>query len=640
MTAVLSWADSNQQDLVRCLERVRRHLERHAQQPVAAAPPQPAAPEDEVDEAPESALASLRALFDLTGFERDVLLLCAGLEMDARFAPAVAAAQGVSGGAAPTFGLALSVLPGAHWSALTPSAPLRAWNLIEVSGAGVTAAPLRINERVLHFLAGLNDVDERLHALAALLPAVALSGADRDIASRVAARLEREPSGFAVQISGGDAARRAGVAAHAAGVLRANALRVQVPEALPAADRHLIARLVAREARLLPAVSVVDTGAQPDEPKIASFVEALGTASLVLTAEPLAALAGRAPAFELAPATRAERFDAWSRALGDYAEAQNGAIPAVCAQFNLGELVIRGVAAQVKSSDPDGEQGTRLWDACREAARPRMDGLAARIEAVAGWDDLVLPEPQQRTLRQIAAHARRRDRVFGDWGFASKSTRGLGLSVLFAGASGTGKTMAAEVLARELRLDLYRIDLATVVSKYIGETEKNLKRLFDAAEGSGAILLFDEADALFGKRSDVRDSHDRYANIEISYLLQRMESYGGLAILTTNMRQAIDPAFLRRLRFIVQFPFPDASHRAEIWQRIFPDAAPTRLLDYRQLSQLNLAGGHIRNVALAGAFIAADRGEPIGMEHLAEAARSEYVKLERTLTDAETRGWA
>ena len=192
-----------------------------------------------------------------------------------------------------------------------------------------------------------------------------------------------------------------------------------------------------------------------------------------------------------------------------------------------------------------------------------MEGLAQLIETTATWDELVLPQAQLRQLRQIAAHAHQRPTVHDRWGFAAKGTRGLGLSALFAGPSGTGKTMAAEVLANDLRLDLYSIDLSQLVSKYIGETEKNLRRVFDAAEASGAILLFDEADALFGKRTEVKDSHDRYANIEVSYLLQRMEAYRGLAILTTNHRSSLDQAFLRRLRFVVQFPFPDAAHRAE-----------------------------------------------------------------------------
>src|SRR5262249_35465191 len=243
-------------------------------------------------------------------------------------------------------------------------------------------------------------------------------------------------------------------------------------------------------------------------------------------------------------------------------------------------------------------------------------------------------------LHRIAAHVRHRAKVYEDWGFAARSSRGPGISALFAGPSGTGKTMAAEVLAGELRLDLYRIDLSSVVSKYIGETEKNLRRIFDAAEEGGAVLLFDEADALFGKRSEVKDSHDRYANIEVGYLLQRMEAYRGLAVLTTNLKNSLDPAFLRRIRFVVQFPFPDALQRAEIWRRVFPPNTPTEGLDINVLARLNVAGGNIRNIALNAAFLAADAGEPVRMAHLLQAAQSEYAKPEKPLTEVETAGWA
>jgi len=275
----------------------------------------------------------------------------------------------------------------------------------------------------------------------------------------------------------------------------------------------------------------------------------------------------------------------------------------------------------------------------RAQARSRLDDLAQRIEPSAGWEDLVLPEPQRQLLAEIAGQVRQRPRVYDAWGFGGAGIRGLGISALFAGPSGTGKTMAAEVLARELRLDLYRIDLSQVVSKYIGETEKNLRRVFDAAEGGGSILLFDEADALFGKRSEVKDSHDRYANIEVSYLLQRMESYRGLAILTTNLKNALDPAFLRRLRFVVSFPFPDAAQREEIWRRVFPSLTPTEMLDAGRLARLNVAGGHIRNIALHAAFLAAEADEPVRMAHVLRAARGEYAKLEKTLTEAEIGGW-
>jgi SpoVK/Ycf46/Vps4 family AAA+-type ATPase len=217
--------------------------------------------------------------------------------------------------------------------------------------------------------------------------------------------------------------------------------------------------------------------------------------------------------------------------------------------------------------------------------------------------------------------------------------RGLGVSALFAGPSGAGKTMAGEVLGAELGLDVYRIDLSAIVSKWIGETEKNLRRVFDAAEEGCAILQFDEADALFGKRSEVKDSHDRHANIEVSYLLQRLEEYRGLSILTTNLRNNIDPAFLRRLRFIVDFAFPEPRERVEIWRGIFPRATPVVDLDYERLGQLSLAGGSIRNIAIAAAFLAAEQEARVGMGQILAAARTEYEKTGRTITGAELRGW-
>ena len=260
------------------------------------------------------------------------------------------------------------------------------------------------------------------------------------------------------------------------------------------------------------------------------------------------------------------------------------------------------------------------------------------INQSASWDDLVLPEKELQILREIAAHVAQRTTVYERWGFGGKSGRGLGISALFAGASGTGKTTTAELVAKDLKLDLYRIDLSLIVSKFIGETEKNLRRVFDAAEAGGVVLLFDEADALFSKRSDVKDSHDRYANIEVSYLLQRMESYRGLAILTTNLKGSIDQAFLRRIRFIVQFPFPDATQRAEIWRRVFPRNTPTEGLDFAKLAKLSVARGNIRTIALNAAFIAAGTGEPVEMKHILQATKSEYLKLERSLTDSEIKG--
>jgi SpoVK/Ycf46/Vps4 family AAA+-type ATPase len=205
--------------------------------------------------------------------------------------------------------------------------------------------------------------------------------------------------------------------------------------------------------------------------------------------------------------------------------------------------------------------------------------------------------------------------------------------------SGTGKTLAAEVLGNTLRLDVYRIDLSAVVSKYIGETEKNLRRIFDGAEGSGAILLFDEADALFGKRSEVKDSHDRHANIEVSYLLQRMETYRGLAILTTNIQTGLDQAFIRRIRFIIKFPYPDAAQRQEIWRRVFPQQTPTEGLDFKKLGKLHMAGGNIKTIAMNAAFLAAGAGEAVQMKHIKQAAIQECLKMERPTGQGELQGW-
>ena len=264
-----------------------------------------------------------------------------------------------------------------------------------------------------------------------------------------------------------------------------------------------------------------------------------------------------------------EQREAWLEVLGKRQSANAGLL---AGQFNLDIADIRRIATQTPREKGDALRAA-LWREAREAVRPRTAGLAERLEAKVGWDDLVLPTSQMDLLKELAAQVRNQWTVYEDWGFAQRMNRGLGIAAMFSGGSGTGKTMAAEVVARDVDLDLYRIDLASVVSKYVGETEKNLRRVFDAFEDGGAILFFDEADALFGKRSDVKDSHDRYANIEINYLLQRIEAYRGLAILATNRRSALDPAFLRRLRFIVEFPYPDAEARAAIWRRAFPTAA-------------------------------------------------------------------
>jgi len=283
---------------------------------------------------------------------------------------------------------------------------------------------------------------------------------------------------------------------------------------------------------------------------------------------------------------------------------------------------------------------------CNVANRPRLQGLAQRIDCKANWDDLILPQQPRKILNQLVDQVRYRYRVYDEWGLANRLNRGLGVSAMFAGDSGTGKTMAAEIVAGELGLDLYRVDLSSVVNKYIGETEKHLRRLFDAFESCGAVLFFDECDALFGKRSEVKDSHDRYANIEINYLLQRLESYRGVAILATNNRGAIDKSFLRRLRFVVNFPTPELADREQIWKRHLGVVEPTLSLeartgaiDFVRLAQFPLSGGNIQSIVMNAAFRAAARSSEavVTMPDLLDATRDEYLKLDRPISESQFR---
>jgi hypothetical protein len=406
-------------------------------------------------------------------------------------------------------------------------------------------------------------------------------------------------------------------------------------------DRDGLVRLWEREVLLGGAALLVELDDDPAEVVRAAvaFAERVAGHIAIATREPVRIGRRIAVRLDIERPTVDEQREQWCAVLGARAEGLNGQLERVVSNFRLGwpDMLAAGaaIADDFDASSVAEQGGAALWDACRRQGRPRLEDLAQRIEPTARWEDLVLPDEQLATLRDVATHVRYRSRVHDGWGFAAKSARGLGIAALFAGQSGTGKTMAAEVLAADLRLDLYRIDLSQVVSKYIGETEKNLRRIFDAAEQGGAILLFDEADALFGKRAEVKDSHDRYANIEVSYLLQKMEAYRGLAILTTNMKSALDTAFLRRVRFVVHFPFPDATERGELWRRAFPPATPTSALDPERLARLHLAGGNIRNVALHAAFLAAAADQPVTMGHVLLAARAEYVKLENPFTEGE-----
>jgi hypothetical protein len=644
------WFSANQAYLMAAVQRIRAMLLCHCRQEAAAPAQTSPAGGDPLG---AFALDLLCRFFALSPFERDLLVLCAGVELDSGFGALLAEAQGDPGRNQPTFSLALAVLPAAHWSALTPTAALRRWRLVEVVGnGGLLHSTLRIDERVLHYLVGVAGLDEQLLGFVEPVRMTAnLTPSQQQLAGQIATLWDRAKENErlpAVQLIGQGQPTRMAIAAAVCSVLGMNLYQLRA-YILPTTPHELdiLLRLWEREAALSEAALLLDCeGVERSDAARQStlhhFIESVGSPLFVLDRERRPDQNRPMLTFDVQTPTTQEQQALWQEMLGPVAVHLNGQVDRLTAQFNLSAPAIQAACVQAvgqATGDTAGQLPALLWQACRTQARPRLDDLAQRIESVASWEDLVLPERERQMLQDIAVHVRHRTCVYETWGFAAKSPRGLGISALFAGPSGTGKTMAAEVLANELQLDLYRIDLSQVVSKYIGETEKNLARVFDAAEAGGAILLFDEADALFGKRGEVKDSHDRYANIEVSYLLQRMESYRGLAILTTNIKSALDQAFLRRLRFVVQFPFPAAEQRAAIWARIFPAATPTAALDVEKLAQLNVAGGNIRNIALHAAFGAAAEDKPVCMDHILRAARNEYNKLEKTLTSTEIKGW-
>lgn len=602
------------------------------------------------------ALEYLCTTFHLSLFERQILLLCVAQALLFYFPQLCAQIQEDQHLTYPTFGLAMRLFPNPDWDALLPTAPLQYWQLVQVgTGQEVTRCRLQIDNSILLYIMGKPYQDELLMHLIQPLPdhsRTPLQPSHQHLAEQLAATWSQAEAASTlpcVQLCGVQVADKWAIAEFACALI-GRSLKVMSTRNLPtdSTDLNHLMRRWKREAALTNSALLLDCDQLSADPAlnatILQLIQNIPTPLIISTEERL--LSPRRPliSFDVSKLTHSEQRNLWYSYLGNTATELNGHVEALVSQFNLNTDAIQSACLQVKkhSYKDQGEDTalpSQLWDICRTMARPRLDDLAQRIDSTATWDDLVLPEAQQKILQDLATHVGQRSKVYWEWGFAGKTSRGLGISALFAGASGTGKTMAAEIVAKELRLDLYRIDLSTMVSKYIGETEKNLRRIFDAAEAGGAILLFDEADALFGKRSEVKDSHDRHANIEVSYLLQRMEAYHGLAILTTNLKSSLDQAFLRRLRFVVSFPFPDSKSRAQIWQRIFPKQTPIQELDFQKLAQINLAGGNIRNIALNAAFSAAEAGEPVMMKHLLSAAHSECMKLERTLTDTEIKGW-
>ncbi|MFI0927973.1 ATP-binding protein [Streptomyces sp. NPDC021012] len=602
-----------------------------------------------------SVLDGLVRRFGLSSLDLDLLLVSMAPDLDARFERLYGYLNDDLTRRRPTVGLALELcgLGGASPARfrLAPGAPLIAHGLVEVTEPErpPLSRVLAVPDRVTAHLLGGTRPDARL---------TGVLGEAREDPTAEAADVHRAAAAAGTGVGlvhlrsrGGDAEGLATTALHAAGlgplVLDAVAL------ARRSADVPALARVIALEARLTGSGVVLGPlAALPGEP--AERARTLSSLCAELRGIPLFThgTTGWDPAWAAdtpvvlnveapSPERQAARWrHALDRAAGDAVTGDVEALARAVAAHRLDSGQLRRAAdAAVRTATIEGRQvgPDDLRTAVRAQNGAGLDRLARRVEPGVGWDDLVLPPTTHRRLRELALRARHREQVLGQWGMRPGGGRGRGVIALFAGESGTGKTMSAEVVAADLGMDLYVVDLSTVVDKYIGETEKNLERIFTEASAVNAVLLFDEADAIFGKRSEVKDAHDRHANIESAYLLQRMESFDGIAVLTTNLRANLDEAFTRRLDVVADFPVPDAGQRLALWDRCLGDRLPRG--DDLDLAfcadRFELAGGSIRACAVTAAYLAAESGEPLTMRQTVTAIAQEYRKLGRLVLESE-----
>jgi hypothetical protein len=617
-------------------------------------------------------LARLAARLGLSRFEVQTLVACLAPELDRKYDRLYAYLQDDITRKRPSVDLVINLhARSAHgrWTALrsfSSHASLRRRGILRVvddpyspSGSTALSQFLQVTPRFVAFLLGDQQLDSVLADSGRRVvprPGPAASDPDGTIERRLVAVIGRHAQQtedpLVVHVSGEDGAGQAELVHAVAAQLGTELIELDAamaPRQPPELDQVVEAALregwlTGTPVLLVAADQVVATAEADARSRLLDPLLVRYPGLVFLTArQRWPGPAGRVSVHEVvlpAPDVGVRRA-AWAAALSsDGLDLQASWLDELVAQFRLTPGQVHDAVAEVRRNGAAVGDPASLADwyaACRRQASRRLAELAQKLSPPHHWEDLVLDQDRLEQLRELCNQVRQRERVLGDWGFQGRIAAGRGLAALFAGPPGTGKTMAAGVIANQLGLDLYRIDLSQVVSKYIGETEKNLARIFAEAESSNAVLLFDEADALFGKRTEIGDAHDRYANIETSYLLQRMEDYEGIAILASNLRQNMDEAFLRRLRFVVEFPFPDAAHRLRIWQRhLRTDAPLDGDLDLPLLAErVAVSGGNIRNIVLAAAFLAAGEGQPIGMAHLLRGARREYEKVGKLWHDVQ-----
>lgn len=622
---------------------------------------------------PETRLAWLQQTYHLASFDMDVLLLALAPELDRRYERVYACLQDHVGRRWPTVDLALSLLCAnavervqrrAHFDADAPLLKNGVLHLVPEPDQAIHSLlthALKLDEHITRFLLHQDGLDRRIAPFCTLVTEAESADDGEPNAEFVWtlppllrwARRSRRP--LRLYFQGSDGAAKYACARAVTSAVEVPLLRVDLAgAAATGGDFSPTMQLVFRYARFHNAVLFFEALDQSREAEKAVAYDVLldqlsgHTGIVVLSGQKPWPPATRQPlgvvtlSFDIPDFT--QRRACWQAHLAKNNRALNEVdLDALADRFQLtptqiAEATIVAYHLSRLRANQDGHATAQpelddLFNAARAQSDHNLATLARKIEPLYTWDDLVLPHDPLRQLREICQQVVHRHTVLETWGFNRKLALGKGINALFAGPSGTGKTMAAEIISHELGLELYKIDLSGVVSKYIGETEKNLSRIFAVAESSNAILFFDEADALFGKRSEVRDAHDRYANVEISYLLQRMEEYAGMVILATNLRKNMDDAFVRRLHFSIEFPFPNAKHRRCIWEQIWPAATPrSPELDMDFMARrFELAGGNIRNIALAAAFYAAAEDRAISMTHLIRATQREYQKMGKVM---------
>lgn len=620
-------------------------------------------------------LPRLAEIFQLSAFDLDALLVCLAPELDLKYEKLYAYLQNDVTRKRPTTNLILNLFCRSlderlqARTRLLPEAPLCKNELVLPAGdaspeqTSALTRSLKIDGRILNYLLGAEAIDERIVSFSRVVhPQVDLAqvllpdSMMQSLAAGFQNEMENKLDALSAAVFVLQGPEGSGKQFVAEALCRTAGVELLVAETSAmisaAPDQTTLAARLFREAKLRDAVIFIDQAELllGDDEKESYAARVFGNAlrsfdgivflGCVESRNPqLPALHERLLSFVFPLPDFETRKEIWQRALAECgcSVACDIDLDSLADRFNFTAGRVRTAVAEAKrlanpcGGDAHAIDATHLNLACRAQSGAKLPTLARKVNPIFTWKDIILPPDCLEQLQEICGHIRHRQRVFSDWGFDGKISLGKGLSILFVGPSGTGKTMAAEIVASELALDLYKIDLSCIVSKYIGETEKNLNRIFNEAEQSNAVLFFDEADAVFGKRSEVKDSHDRYANIETNYLLQKMEEYEGIVILASNFQKNIDEAFTRRLRFIIDFPFPEKDYRYRIWRGVFPAGTPLdRDIDFDFLAQkLKLSGGHIRNIALSAAFLAAGNSGHIGMEHIIRATKREFQKMGR-----------